>query len=99
MCYCNPNIRTIFCGSINCQIQKAVKEAASPIGDVMSETHQEEIMKYDPGTNKENPYPSHAAQYRKYHGNSAWLYNPWSGDLRALSDIGSDILGILIENQ
>jgi len=64
----------------------------------MTETFQQEIMKFDPGTNRPNPYPSHAAQYRKYHGASAWLYNPWTGDLRALGDIGSDILGHLINN-
>ncbi|MCG7932859.1 MAG: hypothetical protein N0E44_22850 [Candidatus Thiodiazotropha lotti] len=42
------------------------------------------------------PYPSHADQYRKYHGKIAWLYNPWTGDMRTPEDIGSDVNGLAI---
>ena len=60
---------------------------------------QESLMKYDPaeGTDYQQPYPSHAAQYREYHGKVAWLYNPWTGFKRDPRDIGSDVLGFLIE--
>lgn len=56
-------------------------------------------MRYDPVTRKEFPYPSHAKQYRKWHGRTAWLFNPWTGDNRDARDIGSDIEGLLIEDK
>ena len=56
---------------------------------------QNTVMKWDPATNKPSPYPSHAEQYRKYHGNIAWLFNPWTGARRDPRDIGSDVLGHL----
>lgn len=44
---------------------------------------QNKIMKFDPATRQSNPYPSHAAQWRDYHGQmTAWLFNPWTGELR-----------------
>jgi hypothetical protein len=60
------------------------------------QSQQDDLMKYDPTTGTPHPYPSHAAQYRKWHGLVAWLYNPWNGEKRHPSDIGSDILGLLI---
>ena len=58
---------------------------------------QHTLMKYDPATCEEQPYPSHAEQWREWHGQqTAWLYNPWTGDQRAAIDVGSDIAGFLI---
>ncbi|MEW8051284.1 MAG: hypothetical protein AB2754_15940 [Candidatus Thiodiazotropha endolucinida] len=57
---------------------------------------QQTLMKYDPATGEEKPYPSHAAQWRDYHGGDAWLYNPWTGRQRNASDVGSDVYGLLI---
>jgi hypothetical protein len=55
------------------------------------------LMKFDPATGEEKPYPSHAAQWRDWHGKStAWLFNPWSGDRRHAGDVGSDPFGHLI---
>jgi len=54
------------------------------------------LMKFDPATGDEKPYPSDASQYRAYHGLMAWLYNPWSGKKRNPADIGSDTFGKLI---
>lgn len=55
------------------------------------------LMKFDPATGKEQPYPSHAAQWRDWHGKlTAWLFNPWSGLRRHAADIGSDPVGMLI---
>ncbi len=63
----------------------------------MSKRYQQyTLMKFDPASGSERPYPSHADQYREYHGNVAWLYNPWNGDKRHPGDIGSDITGQLI---
>lgn len=50
-------------------------------------------MKYDPASGSPNPYPSHAAQWRDYHGKTAWLFNPWTGQRRDARDIGSDVMG------
>jgi len=54
---------------------------------------QERLMVYDPATNEPHPYPSHAEQYRNFHGRLAWLYNPWTGKKRDPRDIGDDIYG------
>lgn len=58
---------------------------------------QQTLMKFDPATCEEKPYPSNAEQYREYHGKVAWLFNPWTGDARDAYDIGSDTFGQLIQ--
>lgn len=58
--------------------------------------NQRALMRYDPVTREVAPYPSHAAQYRAWHGRVAWLYNPWTGQARDPRDIGADVLGHLI---
>ena len=59
---------------------------------------QDKLMKFDPCTGEEKPYPSHAAQFREYHGPAAWIYNPWTGAMRHAADIGTDVFGHLIAN-
>lgn len=55
------------------------------------------LMKVDLATGEEKPYPSHAGQWRTYHGEStAWLFNPWAAERRTASDVGSDPQGRLI---
>ncbi len=54
------------------------------------------LMKYDPATGVEKPYPSSPNEYREYHGKVAWLYNPYTGVQRNAMDVGSDILGLLL---
>ena len=61
---------------------------------------QHTLMKFDPATGDPKPYPSHAAQWREWHGSAAWLYDPWTpGEAarpRLPSDIGSDPFGLAI---
>ena len=57
---------------------------------------QNKLMKFDPAYGTPKPYPSHAAQYRKWHGQVAWLFNPWTGMQRDPRDIGSDVTGLAI---
>ena len=58
---------------------------------------QSKTMKFDPATGEPRPYPSHAEQWRRWHGHGcAWLFNPWSGERRDARDVGSDINGRLI---
>lgn len=58
---------------------------------------QSEVMKFDPATGEPMPYPSHAEQWRKWHGHScAWLFNPWTGGRRDARDVGGDTNGRLI---
>ena len=58
---------------------------------------QQSLMRYDPATGAERPYPSHAEQWRKWHGyETAWLFNPWTGERRDARDVGSDVLGRVI---
>ncbi len=57
---------------------------------------QHTLMKFDPATGAEKPYPSHAEQWRKYHGAEAWLFNPWSGTRRLAGDVGTDVFGLLV---
>lgn len=54
------------------------------------------LMKFDPMTGEERPYPSHAAQWRNWHGVAAWLFDPWTGKRRNAYDVGSDVHGLLI---
>ena len=56
----------------------------------------DKIMKFDPATGGEKPYPSHAEQWRIYHGMTAWLFNPWFGNRRKAEDVGSDCYGYAI---
>lgn len=57
---------------------------------------QEKLMIVDPATGSEKPYPSHAKQWRIYHGKIAWLFNPWTATRRKAEDVGSDTFGQLI---
>ena len=58
---------------------------------------QNTLMKFDPATGEQRPYPSHADQWRKwYGGGTAWLFNPWTGQRRNARDVGSDVQGLLI---
>lgn len=57
---------------------------------------QQTLMQFDPATGVERPYPSHAEQWRKYHGHMAWLFNPWTGTRRLAGDVGSDAFGLLV---
>lgn len=60
-------------------------------------TQQYTLMMVDPATGETKPYPSHAAQWREYHGRStAWIFNPWNGSRRSAQAIGSDVQGLLI---
>lgn len=57
---------------------------------------QQQLMRFDPATGAYDPYPSHATQWRHWHGETAWLYNPWTGEQRDARDVGSDVFGQLI---
>lgn len=57
---------------------------------------QHTLMKFDPATGAEKPYPSHAEQWRKHHGVEAWLFNPWTGTRRLAGDVGTDVFGLLV---
>lgn len=54
---------------------------------------QDKLMEFDPATGEKRPYPSHAEQYRQWHGKVAWLFNPWTGEKRSAQDVGSDTFG------
>lgn len=59
---------------------------------------QHSLMKFDPATGEPKPYPSHADQWRDWHGKAtAWLFNPWTGTRRDAGDVGSDTFGQLIQ--
>ena len=59
---------------------------------------QQALMKFDPATGETKPYPSHAEQWREWHGyGTAWLFNPWTGGRRTAGDVGADVLGRLIQ--
>jgi hypothetical protein len=57
---------------------------------------QQQRMIVDPATGRDAPYPSHAQQWREFHGTKAWLFNPWTGQRRTPEHIGSDTFGLLI---
>ena len=53
-------------------------------------------MNFSPDYGKADVYPKKAQEWREFHGDVAWIYNPWTGDKRDPRDIGSDVLGLLI---
>jgi hypothetical protein len=62
---------------------------------------QQTLMIVDPGYGTDRPYPSQAAQWREYNGCDgkcavAWLYNPWTKNIRNPMDVASDPFGHLI---
>lgn len=59
---------------------------------------QQALMRFDPATGEGKPYPSHAEQWRKWHGyRTAWLFDPWTGARRSAGDVGTDTVGQLIQ--
>lgn len=62
-------------------------------------SEQNMLMSHCPATGTEKPYPSHAQQWREYHGKTAWLFDPWSGNRRDARDVGTDTFGILINTK
>ncbi|MDP3139812.1 MAG: hypothetical protein Q8N17_26180 [Burkholderiaceae bacterium] len=59
---------------------------------------QQALMSFDPATGEPKPYPSHAKQWREWHGfGMAWLFNPWTGGRRSAGDVGTDVMGHLIQ--
>lgn len=60
---------------------------------------QGKLMAFDPASGEARPYPSHAQQWRDFHGADAWLWNPWTGERRGAGDVGSDPFGFLIVPQ
>jgi len=60
---------------------------------------QNKLMKFSPIDGLPKPYPSHAEQWRRFHGDVAWLVNPWTGEIRNASDVGSDVFGKLISEK
>jgi hypothetical protein len=58
---------------------------------------QSKVMRFSPVNGAPKPYPSHAGQFREYHGDVAWLYNPWTCQARDPRDIGNDPTGLLIQ--
>jgi hypothetical protein len=53
-------------------------------------------MLYDPRTGLWGAEPATADKWRAYHGQEAWIYNPWTGTRRDNRDVGTDVLGLLI---
>ena len=82
------------------QIEKAIDAAVEMIERLDAKgwdpAMQDALMKFDPATGEERPYPSHATQWRNWHGTAAWLFDPWTGKRRNAYDVGSDVHGLLI---
>jgi hypothetical protein len=75
------------------QLLRAWLDAQKPGNSALT---QQALMRFDPATGDASPYPSHAQQWREFHGDYAWLFNPWTGDRRHAGDVGSDPFGQLI---
>ncbi len=77
---------------------KNKKEAAIQKAGNLRTTQQQQhsLMLFDPQTGDATPYPSEACQYRLWHGLTAWLFNPWTGQRRLPGDIGTDVQGVAI---
>lgn len=61
---------------------------------------QPQVMLFDPSTGTPTPYPSHAGQWRLFHGKTtAFLFNPWTGARRTAGDVGTDPFGHAIKSK
>lgn len=54
------------------------------------------LFKFDPIDGIADVYPSEARQYREYHGQVAWLFDPFTGVRRDARDVGSDPFGLMV---
>ena len=55
---------------------------------------QQALMRFDPRDCTVGPRPSDANQWRKHHGQEAWFWNPWTGDVREGIAVGRDPFGL-----
>ncbi len=62
----------------------------------LSELQSKVAMVYDPGSGQKDVAHTEASQYRRYHADIAWLFNPWTGKLREATAVSSDVFGELI---
>ena len=60
-------------------------------------SQQTREMYYAPDTGDFGARPNIAHEWREWHGDVAWLYNPWTGYHRDPRDIDSDVYGHLIQ--
>ncbi len=85
------DVTNVFNGDIMLSPESIYRQKITSVAKVS--VAQQSLMKFDPATGEDKPYPSHADQYRKFHGEVAWLFNPWTGCKRHPSVIGSDVFG------
>lgn len=57
---------------------------------------QNTLMRFRPTDRLPYPYPSRASDFREYHGDHPWFYNPWTGLHRDDKDVAADPFGHLI---
>ena len=93
---CDKNIRLPASHDIGEAIDAAVEMIERLDAKGWDTAMQDALMKFDPATGEERPYPSHATQWRNWHGTAAWLFDPWTGKRRNAHDVGSDVHGLLI---
>ena len=93
---CDKNIRLPASHDIGEAIDAAVEMIERLDAKGWDPAMQDALMKFDPATGEERPYPSHATQWRNWHGTAAWLFDPWTGKRRNAHDVGSDVHGLLI---
>lgn len=64
----------------------------------MKGIYQDVPLRYSPATGEINPTPNEAEAWRVFHGKTtAWLFNPWTGHPRLAGDVGTDLVGYLIQ--
>lgn len=66
------------------------------VSPTIAELQHRVAMIYDPGTGKPDVAHTEAAQYRRYQADVAWLFDPWTGRLRAAQSVSNDVFGELI---
>lgn len=67
------------------------------MGAMMPMTRQDSmlmtIMIYDPATGEPHPSPSYVEDWRYFNPHKAWIYNPWTGNIRSSEEIYYDPVG------
>jgi hypothetical protein len=56
-------------------------------------------MRFCPSTGHPDPVITDPDKWREKFDGVAWLYNPWTGNIRSVSEINRDIFGEHIESK
>lgn len=90
----NPYYRCVYCNisdpAINGRIEGHASSCEYRRGKELK--YPIPVFSYSPATG-EHIYPGDPEKWIKMHPGLAWLFDPWSGDVRSAVEVGADTFG------